>query len=179
MLESELADLLSRHGIDPAVFGTGEAKTLQQLLAEVENGEARLVEEDGTVVRHLTTLNVDVYADVEGGRRRLLEVEQCFKDGRGRQRAEQVPASLAEKMKRGEAPEAALRRAMAEELMITKFQAFSAFRDDGVKDGMSQSFPGLRTRNRIIKVDVLIDPAEYKEKYREDQDDKTTYFGWV
>lgn len=124
----------------------------------------------------LTALNVDVFADIDGRRCRLVEDRQVFTNGRVRPRPH-IPTSLAEKLKRGEDLRAALARAMAEELGIREYHILSDFTET-TETKQSQSFPGLESEYRVFKVDVLIDGSEVKDEYQERQPDKTTYFAW-
>jgi len=51
MDETELSQLLTKHGVDISAFGQGEAKKVSDLLAEIHNEEAALVERDGRLLR--------------------------------------------------------------------------------------------------------------------------------
>lgn len=166
---------LRAHGIDPTRFGQGSAKSLAHLVAELANGEAALIEQDGRLVRRVGVLNVDVLADHAGRRLRLVEDRQEFADGRVRLRA--LPCSVAEKLHDGEDRTKAVARALAEELGITRYRLVSGF-EDAVKADESPSYPGLRSEYAITRIAVLIDPAEYRPSYREDQPDKSTFFAW-
>lgn len=170
----DLKARLLAHGIDLSRFGQGKAKSLEHLLAELRSGEAELVSRDGRLVRRLQVLNIDVYAD--GRRLRLIEDRQVFTDGRVRRR--DLPCSVAEKLKAGEDREAAVARALAEELHIHRFDIVSPF-GETLLEGESPSFPGLWTAYATHQVAVLIDPDEYRTEYQEAQPDKSTFFVWV
>ena len=171
----ELMARLAAHGIDTARLGRGEAKTIAHLFAEVRSGEAELIERDGQLIRRLAVLNVDVFAEIDGRRLRLVEDRQVFADGRTRRR--ELPSSVAEKLHKEEDRETAVARALAEELGIRRFTRVSDFAETAtIRE--SQSFPGILSEVAVHHVDVLIDPEEFKEEYREDQPDKSTWFVW-
>ena len=166
---------LAAHGIDLARFGRGEAKSIAHLLAELESGEAELIERDGQLIRRLAVLNIDVFAEIGGRRLHLAEDRQVFADGRPRRR--DLPASVSEKLHKGEDRNAAVNRALAEETGIHRFTVLSTFAETAsVRE--SASFPGLLSEYAAHHISVLIDPAEYREEYREDQPDKSTWFVW-
>lgn len=165
---------LFEYGIDIMRFGTGSAKSLNDLLMEIENGEAELVEWDGQLIRLLAVLDINVFTDV-GGRRCLVEDRQEFVDGRVRRR--NLSASVSEKLHKGENPSEAVARALEEELGVRQFRTLSSA-DEVVETHESPSFPGLMSEYLVYRVEVLIDPAEYKDTYQEVQSDKATYFIW-
>lgn len=166
---------LARHGIDVGRFGTGEAKRLEELSNELASSECELVERDGTLVRRLAVLNIDVWTEI-GGHRRLVEDRQVFADGRERRR-KFLPCSVSEKLHAGEDPESAVERALAEELGIIRFTR-SVPIEQGVELRRSLSFPGLPPEYVTYHTAVVIDPSEHREEYCEQQPDKSTYFLW-
>lgn len=170
----ELKEQLTMHGIDFSRWGTGSAKSLEHLLAELDSGESELVEHDEKLVRRVAVLDIDVFTDI-GGRRRLIEVRQEFSDGRVRQR--ELPTSVSEKLHQGEDPSEAVARALAEELGIWRFGIISEMRQI-VETIDSPSYPGLLSEYLVYRVDVLIHETEYKDTYQEVQSDKSTYFVW-
>lgn len=172
---NELLTKLAAYGIDLARFGHGEAKSVAHLYAEIDSGEAELIERGGQLIRRVAVLNVDVFADVGGRRMVLTEDRQVFADGRPRRRA--LPSSVSEKLHKGEDRETAVARALAEELGIGRFTRISAFAETATTRE-SQSFPGILSEFAVHHVAVLIDPEEYREEYREDQLDKSTWFVW-
>jgi hypothetical protein len=172
----ELEARLAQFGVDASRFGQGQAKTLETLHAEILNGEAELVERDGTLIRRLMVLNVEVLLDRPDGRYRLVEDRQVFADGRERRRGH-LPVAIAEKLYPAEDLEAALRRALLEELGIRSFETISHFAET-IETANSTSFPGLESEYSIFSVTVLIGEEEFRHEYMERQSDKTTYFVW-
>lgn len=174
MYLEELRALIVRHGIDLLSWGRGSAKSLEHLLIEVKSGEVELFERDDKLMRHLAVLDINVFTDI-GGRRYLIEDRQEFTDGRVRRR--ELPTSVSEKLHKGENPLEAVARALEEELGVRHFQILSSA-DGAVETHESPSFPGLLSEYLVYRVDVLIDPTEYKDTYQEVQSDKSTYFVW-
>lgn len=87
--------LLTDHGIKTDNFGRGKAKTIDDLLKELESGETKLVEQKGKLVRVLDIAGVNIYFDDESHRYRLVQEKQVFADGRTRPR--QTLFSVSEK----------------------------------------------------------------------------------
>jgi hypothetical protein len=100
----EAEQLLRRYNMPLDQWGKGEAKTLDNLLEEIENGEAVLIEDEaGELVREISVVWMTVfYSDESGNRYRLIEEKQVFDDGRERTR--DLSISVGEKMKPGEGP---------------------------------------------------------------------------
>ena len=84
--ETWLRETLASYGIDPAKFGTGTAKPLNNLVKEVVKGEAELIDRKGQLIRRVSPLALDIFADVDGKRMWLTEDRQEFADGRVRRR---------------------------------------------------------------------------------------------
>jgi hypothetical protein len=174
-METLIATLLA-HNIDISRFGQGKAKSLAHLLTEIDSGEAELFSRNGRLVRRLAVLNVDVHATWLGTSLRLVEDRQEFVDGRVRRR--DLPCSVSEKLHHAEDRSSAVARALAEELTIRHFTIISPFQETVVA-AESPSFPGLWSDYVTHRVAVMIDPAEYRTAYREDQPDKSTFFLWT
>ena len=170
-----LEQKLTKYGIDVSKFGKGEAKTIGHLLGEVESGESELIERNGELVRCLRVLNINVFADIQGMRHRLVESRQDFSDGRTRER--KLSASISEKLHKDEGSEDSIGRALEEEIGVKNFKIISPTQET-VETVDSPSFPNLSSEYSIQTVDVLLDPSEYKDRYQEVQKDKTTYFVW-
>jgi 8-oxo-dGTP pyrophosphatase MutT (NUDIX family) len=177
MLIHELRAFLEAHKIPLQQWGKGEAKTLNHLLAELNSGEATLVEREGRVLRTIATAAIDVY-HVDGAKTLLLhEEKQVFVDGRSRQR--NLSTSLGEKIKVGEDTEAVVRRALAEELGIA--HVATVVQKQVVLKGplASGSFPGLESLNELRHYDVFVSVESFRpEGYVERQADKSTHFVW-
>lgn len=170
-----LRQTLLSYGIDPGLFGSGEAKPFSNLVKEVTKGEAELVDRDGKLIRLVRPLALDIFADVDGKRVRLVEDRQVFSDGRERRRG--LAQSIGEKLEPGESPQESIARALEEELGITKFEQISGI-ETSTTSSESPSYPGLMSEYTTYKTSVLIDPSEYKSEYQEKQKDKTNYFLW-
>ena len=174
----DLIKKLSDAGIDPSIWGQGKAKTVEDLLQEVNDGEIELISTpDGTLVRKVPVVTVDVmYTDALGRHYKLVESRQVFTDGRERHRDRNT--SVAEKLKVGENVAEAALRGVQEELGISgEIQLTEDGREITELD--SPSFPDLRSQYEIFKFSAELTPGQYKpEGYIERQPDKSTYFEW-
>ena len=170
-----LCDFLEANGIDTALYGVEEAKSVDDLLRELQKGEATLARR---VVREISVVTVNVFADVGEKRHRLVEIKQQFNDGRIRERR-QLPMSLSETMLPGEAVLDALARALKEELQVGQYQILGDVTDSS-ETMDSPSFPGILTVYHLHRVTILLHDSEYRaEGYQETESDLTTYFGWT
>jgi len=171
------AALLKLNRVPLERWGTGEAKTLDHLVAELIDGECRLLLQDGSLTRHAEGAVVDVYCEGPGGRLKLVEDRQVFTDGRTKRR--NLDTSIGEKMKPGEHPHDAATRALAEELGITASLSVEALGTRRKGPVPSVAFPGLTTVYDMHMFAVTLPPELVRpEGYVERQDDKTTYFVW-
>lgn len=94
-----LVDFLAENGVDVSAWGTNRAKTVDDLLEEVRQGESQLIVfEEG--LRRVTPIDqIEVrYTDSDGVHYGLVEARQTFRDGR--ERVRNLPRSLGEKMSR-------------------------------------------------------------------------------
>ncbi len=178
---TDLEALLRDHGVPLERWGTGEARSLEHLVKELEAGEATLdIEDDGRIVR--TGFGVAVwvyYVDAEGRRFRLKEDRQVYARGGERRRGDKIQMSIGEKRKSDESVEEAATRAFQEELGLaipfTRFETLPR-RD---RRTPSEAFPGIDTRYVTEVFQVTLNPDEVNpEGYTEVQPDKTTYFVW-
>jgi hypothetical protein len=178
MTINELRAYLEAHSIPVSTWGTGESKTLEHLLAEINEGESVLQEQEGKLLRISQASALTIYYE-EGGRRLVLrEKEQVFADGRRRVR-DFLRASIFEKMKRGENPEEVARRALKEELGIEELLPLKPGPHSPIRILPSESFPGLVSVFSFYNFDVFLPARLYKpEGYVEVQKDKSTYFVW-
>lgn len=175
-VEGWLRNTLSANGVDPSAFGRGKSRSLQALTDELASGEAQLVRRNGRIERHIRPLGLDIYARVNGQLMKLREDRQVFKDGRTRKR--DLATSIGEKMLPGETPADAARRALSEELGVTKF-ALSRKLSRSTQERTSSGYPGLPTVYDVHETAVMIDPSEFKpEGYTEEQPEKTNYTVW-
>jgi len=180
MTESEIRAILTNHGVSIQKWGTGEAKGLDDLLTEIQNGESVLSVVDGKIRRTVCCVVVEV-RHVQGGTWLvLIEEKQVFVDGRIRWR--DVPPSIVEKIRPDETPEISARRALKEELGIDELagrlplQVLGRMTRGPCK---SQSFPGLPSFYSSHLFLVYLPNYLYKKDgYIEEQDSKSTHFVW-
>lgn len=177
-----LMEQLRRLGIPIERWGRGEARTLEDFYREVGSGEASLQESsDGRLFRIVNGATVNVfYRNAAGETLKLTEERQVYKDGRVRKRAADLRMSVGEKMRKGETPEAAARRALAEDLGIHDGElALLPSKEPFEQTSPSKAFPGLFTRYTSHRFDLFL-PGEYyrAEGYEKRQPDKTTSFVW-
>jgi len=175
---NELISILSDAKIPLESWGKGKAKTIDHLMSEIENGEAKLIiNELGKIERHINVATVIVtHTDKDGVIYSLREEKQIFKDGRVRER--NFPTSVSEKFKENESPEEAGRRALSEELDIHQIEEFTQLAPcSNVEE--SQSYPGLSTYHNKYPFTAKIGVEEFSQNgYIEEQSDKTNYFVW-
>lgn len=178
MNEQELLALLRSHHIPLHIWGTGEAKTFDHLLSEIQDGEAEVVEEDGKLLRSAEGAVLIVFYKDGARTLRLKEDRQVFKDGREKYR--DLETSIGEKMRPSEAAVEAAYRALREELDVT--ERLELIPKPAIIKGPlpSQSFPGLMTRYAMHVFEVFLPKHHFKpEGYVEVQKDKTNYYIWV
>lgn len=173
----QLEAMLNSAGVSVAAWGTGEAKDLAALWREMEDGETRLIEEAGRVVRCIRAVNIYVlYLAPDDKLYELKEIRQVFSDGRERER--KLNCSISEKGKPTEDAEVTARRALKEELGINAAIRLRLLGSEQ-HERISHSYPGLPTRAEIITFCVHFsgreyDPRGYVEKSRE----LTSFFSW-
>jgi hypothetical protein len=178
-LNSEaLKKLLEDAGIDFSEWGKGEAKAIEHLRSEINEGESILEKgESGELVRRVSIVGADIYYVSPGGERlHLKEDRQIFKDGRERKR--DYGHAVSEKMKQGEDPRVAIIRGIREELGIDGLiDPQKAWEDEKII--LSPSYPGLVSHYIRYGFDVILSENQFKpEGYIEEQDKMSTYFIW-
>lgn len=144
----ELGDWLASKEIPVHRWGTGAAKRVADLWAELEAGESVLT--DPPPRRQVSFVSVVV----RHGDRILTEVRQLLDTGETRTR--HWPPG--EKMLPGEDPETAAYRCVAEELGVPR-ESCRIVRGSGSgrgRTGESSSYPGLVTRYRKNEVEMEI-----------------------
>lgn len=168
-------------GVPVETWGMGRANSFEDLVREIKDGESKLVIEYGEVIRLLDMLDLDVfYKDQDGNTFKLKEDRQEYIDGSGREpRRRNLSVSLMEKMKPGEKPEDAIKRALVEELQVEGEVDLRELTDKDVFDP-SISYPGTYVRSKIYKGTVFLTPEQFNpDGYIEVQPGrKTTYFVW-
>jgi hypothetical protein len=159
-------------------YGVGNAKTVEQLLSEVSQGESVLtIDQHNRLKRIVNVVGVDVlYETPEGEVYVLKENRQEFKDGRVRRR--NVASSLGEKMKPLESPDQAAKRALWEELGIQTSEALYEI-GHTKKTSFSETYPGIESTYTLNAFVAKIPENEFDPKgYVEYQGDKTNYYRW-
>jgi hypothetical protein len=147
--EWELQRRLVDMGIDITRWGSDAHKSLHDLWQEVVQGESRIHEDAPYRSLHVTQVII------RRGDRVLIEAEQAFKRG-GRRCRKRPPA---EKMRPGETVISASLRCLREELGIDVSQV--TLRPESYRrtivDGEPQSYPGLRTRWHLHRIEAQVD----------------------
>ncbi len=175
----QLEDLkltLSRYNIPIDQWGHGEAKTVEHLLREVQDGETLLVRDGERIVRQVSVAVIDVMYQEGNNKYQLIEDHQEFKDGRTRRR--DIGGSIAEKLSPGELPLNTATRALKDELGIESQTKIST---KGSEESFKQSpsYPGLNTKYVRHFFEAQLNQGQYNpDGYVERQPDKTTYFVW-
>lgn len=151
----DLAVWLAIHGMDVTTFGEGVAKSVAELLDEIQNGESTLQVVDGRPLRIVRVLNLLV-CNSKG--EVLVEEKQVRPDGTVRQRG--LP--LSEKLMAEESWRRAVDRAVAEELgsMLPNKPKVTIREDtyqEVVEVSESVSYPGLLTQYQCHQVEVVVE----------------------
>lgn len=180
MEEDEIRTLLERHGVSTWDFGKGGALQVSDLVREVRQGLCSIgVDEVGVLIRHVSLVEVSLVACLPACRLVLVEEEQVLDDGRRRSRP-QSHQKLHAKLRRGEAPVAAARRALIDRLALRDLSAAAvmtlpaiSMSASGGKGGgtgeaictseavefyeaPSESYPGLRTHYSVHRVELRL-----------------------
>lgn len=171
----EVTKLLQDHNVPISEWGTGEAKTLRDLVTEILTGESNLMIIGSEVFRQVEIVHVDVRYATDYVEKVLYEAKQVFADGRTRERH---LSGVSEKMIPGEDPTSAAKRALSEELGInTNLNIESLSSTEETKP--SQSYPGLNTQYKKHEARVFLPESAYNPRgYTEVQPDKITHFAW-
>jgi hypothetical protein len=179
MTADDLQTRLINAGIDIAMWGSGGAKTVSHLLAEIIEGESEVsFDAQGRVERSVRVAWVDVlFFDNQGNALQLVEDRQEYHDGRVRKR--QLESSLGEKFKPSETPEEAAMRALSEELGVDSFKSLNAIGHEQTTH-TPDSYPGLKSSYDTYSFVAVLDESSYHpEGYIEHQADKTNYYTWA
>jgi hypothetical protein len=174
----DLKNFLLDGGIDFSDWGTGRAKTIENLFQEIKNNDIQLFKnEKGEVVRKYSVVCLSVYfIDKNNTKLHLKEERQVFDDGRERVRG--FKDSVSEKKKNGELSQDAISRGLKEELGIDKFLSLRKISEEENEDS-SISYPGLLSQRKKESFDVFLYEDTFSpDGYKEDQENLTTYFSW-
>jgi hypothetical protein len=157
------------------LFGVGQAKTFDELQAEIACGESEIIWENDRPIRLVQVAYIEV---VSHSGEMLLEERQEFADGRIRRRK---LMGVSEKLQAGETPIAAAHRALVEELgieteLVTEL-VIASIRET-VDEKISASYPGLLSRYHRYHFRVVLPASLYQSCYVEEQTNKKTFFCW-
>lgn len=174
----DLTSKLKEYSVPISTWGTGYAKTIENLYDELKEDECILVDEGGYLVRYIEFVGIRVlYKDRDNQTWVLKEDRQEFTDGRVRRRT--MPSSVSEKMKFGEDSLVAAIRGIKEELSV-KIEAHQLRKHRPLYyTGGSQSYPGLKAKYKGHQYVCYLEEHQFKKGgYVEFQKDKHTFFKW-
>jgi hypothetical protein len=174
----EIEKQLNDSGIDMSLYGQGKAKTIKDLVKEIEDNETVLVKENGKLLRKVQVGNVEIfYTNKTGDKFILKEDKQVFNDGRERRRAH-LSGSLSGKMRVDENPKESIIREIQEELGISsRLDVKEKITETETIE--SQSYPGLPTCYITNRFTADMTDKDFKlEGYVEKTNSLTTYFVW-
>lgn len=176
---SELTNKLREHSIPIELWGTGESKTVENLLDEIKTGESYIEDVGDYLIRYIEFIGVTIYyKDVDGNNWILKEDRQEFKDGRSRRR--NIGSSVSEKMLTGEDTITSAIRGIKEELNVTITKDQLERTEDVFYDSDSLSYPGLRAKYKGHQFVCHFTHDQFdKRGYIEVQKDKSTFFKWI
>ena len=163
--------LLTSYGVDTGKFGQGTAKTLSQLLKEIEDKESTLDIINGQIVRSVSVISA-ILKRRDG--KVLVEQSQHFYPTATREeyyRSRLMP--LCEKIKSNEDVHSALKRALDEELGIKLVEVNLITCSTIIEESYSNSYPGLLTRyivhNCLCEITEERDEFDYTEYFSDGQ----------
>jgi len=174
---NDLLKLLNKYNVPVQEYGTKGFKTIGHLYNEIKEGETKLSEENGELIRKVSFVGVRVLYKKGDTWLRLYEEKQIFKDGRIRER-KGMPFSAAEKFKEGEDPKKVIIRGMKEELDIEISSNQFTFYNKMVLEN-NDDFPGIRSFHTGYEFLIVLNDDQFEEDgYIEKQTDKDVYFKW-
>lgn len=139
--------------MDTSLWGNGEAKGLDSLLEEVNEGESYLRLDDSGLVRVVEVAKLHISQPLYGSRGCLVEVSRRLPDGGTAQRNEHP----SEKLKRGETPRQAVVRGIWEELQIAEGGILTlSMKLPEMESRASKSFPNLVCLYILHHADVVL-----------------------
>lgn len=176
-------------GIPLLEYGTGNAKSLDHLAAELQSGETWITfekfEKDlgGATLRPVLNTfvgRVDLYHRKENGQLfHLVETEQIFHEPH-RRRVRDLNVSVGEKLMPGESLLQAARRGIVEELREIDIERLPPLKNPHLTASLKESecYPGFLHRKFFGTSAVLLQPADVRESYIERGTDKDVKFAW-
>ncbi len=172
MQKRELEDILGKEIFQ--MWGQKEARTFEDLEAEIAGGETRLAKRGEKVIRQVDLVELEVIHPSEP-EKRLYEMEQLLFSTQEKRTRNRFPG---EKIKAGESPEQALKRGLIEETSLSPEQYEYKLIRHYQKEGESVSYPGLTTEYTIYHFQVLLNPeAKVPLEHRTESGD-ILYFTW-
>lgn len=155
----QLEFALEEHGkIDTKLYGQGNAKTLNELMGELERGECQLKMQAGHLFRWVEVLTIDFRC----GNKVLVETHQQLPDGRMRARN----LGLGEKKLSHERWRTAAARCFRKKLGVRLEEVAKSIRFDSKsfvrasRRESSKSYPGLVTHYEGICINATVTQAE-------------------
>lgn len=177
--EDAIKEVLRQFGIPVDRWGSGSAKTVANLLDEIEAGETTLVKDEQELLRKTGFVALNIICQGTDGVLELYKKEQIFSDGRRRKR--NMNWSAGEKLLRGENPNVALERLLYKEELVQIAKGITGIAPIGETQETkeSPSYPGLKTEFIRYSFSGELEAAFFKsEGYILEESDKTTYFAW-
>ncbi len=174
MLYQNTLEFLQTNNIPIEPWGRAGAKTLDDLVREIESGDCILeCPKVGEVVRVLRTARIKVLCKIDKNNYELVEGTQTLPDGSTRDRLEQFGSGIAEKLHLNEDALAGAVRGIREELFNNNLEIPILSKNItslGVEKTVreSQSYPGIYNHSNVFiylwKMPINLYKAEgYKE----------------
>lgn len=177
-LKHKIIYLLNKYNIPLKEWSKGSAKSVDNLIMEIENEETTLKEEGENLFRYIEFVGINIFYNDGNTNWKLVEKKQIFNDGRVRVRNN--ISSVSEKMKKGENPKLAAIRGIEEELSIKVDPSQIIFIENKQEEDKSKSYPGLTTKYNGYYFNCNLNSKQFKkEGYLEEQYDKKTFFNWI
>ena len=176
--ERDLENWLIRHGIELNQWGYYHAKSVSNLMKEIQEGDC-IIQHD-PLLRIIHVVQVLIFKD----KWILTELEQELSDLRQRKR--NIPPS--EKMKPDENCLLAAKRCLEEELQITEDRITLLSKDckPVIRYRYSKSYPGLRSKYYVYRVHAQVNGlpednfwSEEKISGDHQQSVRRHYWGWT
>ena len=163
MNESELVTLLKKHGIDTTRFDRGKAKSLANLLDEVNAGIIFLVEREGKLCGYIDVVSMNIYAQVISTRLRLVE--------------KGTNSPISEKLGLGEEPLGGVGRFLRR-FGIRRFTIPVPITYAKIEENDSPAYPGISFLYQTYGVVVELAPLDYKEEGYQEVKSGAPHFVW-
>lgn len=178
MTKENLLEFLDNNRIPYQTWGKGSAKTVDDLLQELnEDASVLVVNEREEVIRKSYGVIIDVFYRDATVLFKLRESKQVFADGRVRKR--NLEHSVSEKIKKGEVASQTAKRGLCEGLGIIENLPIKLLGPRFLGPVPSDSFPGTITEYTMFLFEFFMPHRHFvSEGYVEIQENKTTYFHW-